>query len=80
MEVSERGYRGAGEVKVPKRDDLLESLALWSSRKERRGGKSGGGQKGRQEGRKGQQLVGGASVFLFLAIIIQYKIPKISVG
>jgi hypothetical protein len=45
-----------------------------------KGGKSGGGQKGRQEGRKGQQLVGGASVFLFLAIIIQYKIQKISVG
>lgn len=70
--VREDSYRekGAGEVKVPKRDDLL----LWpygAVRKERRGGKSGGG-----EGRPKKAAAGGWGVysfFLFPAIIL-YKI------
>lgn len=75
-------WKRAGEVKVPKRDDLV--LWPYAAGGRNEGGKGGGaegqGRAGRkaEKGRKRQQLVGGASVFLFLARILYQNTKNFS--
>lgn len=76
-------WKRAGEVKVPKRDDLV--LWPYGAGGRNEGGKGGGGQLPEGQGRTGRKAEKGSSwwvgrpFFLFLAIIL-YKIQKISVG